>query len=105
IWTGRNWNVAPASATGFNGNETAGPFMIETIGNFDLGHDSFGGDQRDAVIEVIARVQRRHGLTPEAVTFHNQMSQKSCPGTSIKKDDVIEAVRAAHGRVDVPRKV
>ena len=33
IWTGRNWNQSPASATGFN----SGAFMFETIGDFDTG--------------------------------------------------------------------
>jgi hypothetical protein len=27
IWTGRSWDQAPASARGFNGNATVGPFM------------------------------------------------------------------------------
>src|SRR5688572_30275357 len=45
VWTGRNWNQPPASARGFNGNATAGPFMFETIGDFDLGRDPFGGPQ------------------------------------------------------------
>ena len=33
IWTGRDWNNTPASATGFN----KGVFMFETIGDFDTG--------------------------------------------------------------------
>ncbi|MGH9893584.1 MAG: caspase family protein, partial [bacterium] len=41
IWTGRNWNQPPASAKGFNGNAAAGPFMFETIGDFDRGKDAF----------------------------------------------------------------
>ena len=41
IWTGHGWNVAPASATGFNGNSQVGPFMFEMIGNFDRGKDEF----------------------------------------------------------------
>ena len=62
IWTGRNWNQAPASSGGFNGTSAAGPFMFEIVGNFDVGRDPFDGPQRDAVLEVIARVQLRFGL-------------------------------------------
>ena len=36
VWLGRNFNWPPASARGFNGNSSAGPFMIEVIGDFDL---------------------------------------------------------------------
>ena len=34
IWLGRNFNRAPASARGFNGNDRAGPFMVVMIGDF-----------------------------------------------------------------------
>jgi hypothetical protein len=99
IWTGRNWNAAPASATGFNGNATAGPFMFEMIGNFDSGRDRWEGAQRDVAIAVIARVQKLFGLPPTAFRFHHDMSTKTCPGSAIRKDDVLEAVTAAHARL------
>ena len=57
IWTGRDWNLPPASAAGFNGNAMAGPFMFETIGDFDRGKDRLEGAQLAAVVGVIARVQ------------------------------------------------
>ena len=47
IWTGRNWNKAPASATGHNGSEQSGPFMFEMIGDFDTGQDPFDDPQRE----------------------------------------------------------
>ena len=96
IWTGRNWNAAPASATGFNGNASAGPFMFEMIGNFDRGQDPWSGDQRDAAIRVIAKIQQRSGLPPSAFRFHNEMSSKTCPGSVIRRDDVLAAVTEAH---------
>ena len=82
VWTGRNWNAAPASAAGFNGNSTRGPFMFETIGDFDVGMDVLQGEQRTAVLDVIRLVQARFQLPPDALMFHNQMATKSCPGRS-----------------------
>ena len=47
IFTGRNWNNPPASAIGHNGNSEFGPFMFETIGDFDIGNDPFEDPQRE----------------------------------------------------------
>ncbi|WP_175429708.1 peptidoglycan recognition protein family protein [Azospirillum argentinense] len=99
IWLGRNWNLPPASARGHNGNSEAGPFMFEMIGDFDPGRDPFQDPQRGTVLEVIARVQRRFGLPPESLRFHNQMSSKSCPGHGIEYQEIVEAVRGLHGRL------
>ena len=96
IWTGRDWNRGPASATGFNGNEAAGPFMFEMIGNFDRGQDPWQADQQAAAIRVIAVIQRQFGLPPSAFRFHSEMSSKTCPGSSIRREDVLAAVTAAH---------
>ncbi|MDR5781304.1 caspase family protein [Caballeronia sp. LZ065] len=95
IWTGRNWNMPPASAKGHNGNEAAGPFMFEMIGNFDADHDTFDGEQRKTVIGVIAIVQEHFGLASSTLMFHNQMSAKTCPGSAIDRDEVIRAVEEA----------
>lgn len=94
VWTGRNWNQAPASAVGHNGNGVAGPFMFETVGNFDKGCDPFDGAQRQTVLDVIALVQRRFGLDAEALLFHNQVSAKTCPGTSIDRSALVAELRA-----------
>lgn len=95
LWTGRSWNQSPASSVGHNGTAAAGPFMFEIIGNFDVGHDAFAGAQRDAVLELIARVQHRFGLPPESLRFHRQLgSPKTCPGTGIDYDETVAAVRA-----------
>ena len=96
IWLGRNWNAAPASASGQNGDRHAGPFMFEMIGDFDKGCDPFGGEQRETVVNVIALVQRRFGLAPGSLMFHNMMSSKSCPGSSIDYDDILEEVAQLH---------
>jgi len=98
IWTGRNFNDPPASAVGFNGNATNGPFMIEMIGNFDQGHDTWEGAQLETAIAVTALLQRTHGLKPDACRFHNEMSTKTCPGSTIRRDEVVKALEAAHTR-------
>jgi hypothetical protein len=102
IWTGRNWNQPPASASGFNGNTTAGPFMFEMIGDFDKGRDPWDGDQRDAAIDVIAIIQLLWNLPPEAFRFHGEMSSKSCPGSGLDKADILSRVKAARARMATP---
>ena len=54
LWTGRNWNLPPASPTGKNGTAAAGPFMFEIVGDFDDGQDALDGDQRTGVCVVVA---------------------------------------------------
>jgi hypothetical protein len=96
IWTGRDWNLSPASATGFNGNERVGPFMFEMIGNFDRGKDEFKDPQRRTALHVITAVQRRFKLAPEALRFHNQMADKTCPGSALELSSIVDAVRVTH---------
>jgi len=93
IWLGRNFNWAPASARGFNGNRHAGPFMIEMIGDFDSGQETITDAQKKATLAVIKAVQNHHGLKPQNLRFHNEMSSKSCPGTSFNKDELIKEIR------------
>lgn len=93
VWTGRNWNAAPASAKGFNGNRSSGPFMFETIGDFDRGMDVLDGPQLATVLDVICLVQQQFGLGPDALMFHNQMAHKSCPGTAIDRPAFVQQVR------------
>jgi hypothetical protein len=96
IWLGRNWNSPPVSAKGHNGNLTAGPFMFEMIGNFDYGNDKLAGEQLRTTLEVITRVQRKFRLPPESLVFHNAMSEKTCPGSSVDFDDIVSQVRDLH---------
>ncbi|WP_089168103.1 caspase family protein [Azotobacter chroococcum] len=93
IWLGRNWNRPPASAAGHNGNSAFGPFMFEMIGDFDKGHDTFAGAQRETALRVVALVQQRFDLPVTSLRFHNSMSQKSCPGSSLVYDEVVAAVQ------------
>nr|WP_158651824.1 caspase family protein [Marinobacterium profundum] len=94
IWLGRNFNLSPASAAGHNGSLDSGPFMIEVIGDFDLGQDQLMGSQRSALIHVIAAVQGHFNLPSTAIMFHNMMSTKSCPGTSVVFDELVGEVQA-----------
>ncbi len=107
IWTGRPFDKAPASARGHNGSAHAGPFMIEMIGDFDTGQDPFDGDQKRVAYAVIVAVLRKFGLGTDAVRFHNQMSDKTCPGNSIAlkafRSD-IEALLAGRQAIELPRR-
>lgn len=95
LWTGRNWNLAPASAAGHNGSSADGPFMIEMVGDFDRGQDPFDGEQRAAAVAVVAHLMQAWGLADDALKFHNQLTnQKSCPGTAIDRTAFLQAVRA-----------
>lgn len=91
IWLGRDWNLAPASATGHNGYDfQARPFMVETFGDFRT--DTLEGAQLDNLVRMIAAVQERFDLPPEAIKFHKEMQPTECPG-NLDKAALIEAVR------------
>jgi N-acetylmuramoyl-L-alanine amidase len=94
IWTGRDWNKTPASV-GFGMNE--GVFMFEVIGNFDHGHDRLEGAQLASVVAVIETVQARFRLPVQALLFHHEVPQteKTCPGTSVDKYQILRLVKAA----------
>ncbi len=85
IWTGRDWNTPPASATGFNGTSAVGPFMIETIGDFDIGQDPFADPQKAAVLGVIARVQQalQPGSRGAAIPQSDELEDLSGDANSI----------------------
>ena len=91
IWTGRDWNKTPASVGGVLNRDA---FMFEAIGNFDTGNDRLEGEQLKSVVTVIRAVQRRFRLPPEALLFHRDVpvTAKTCPGTSVGKDDILGRV-------------
>lgn len=94
IWSGRHWDLPPASAVGRNGNSHVGPFMFEMVGDFDLGRETLGGAQLDTVLAVIATVQDAFGLGVESLKFHRNLgSKKTCPGTSVDYAEIVNAVR------------
>jgi hypothetical protein len=99
IWLGRNWNRPPASASGHNGSSVAGPFMFEMVGDFDTGQEPFDGAQKDTALRVVALVHRRFGLRPATLRFHNMMSTKTCPGSSISYDATVQEVEQLHAEL------
>jgi hypothetical protein len=94
---GRDINLPPASATNYNDSDTDGihPFMVETVGNFDTGHDLFKHPQSTALFKLVAYFMKYEGAT---IKFHNEMSSKTCPGSGInKKWFVAEAQKEVSG--------
>lgn len=102
IWLGRNWNHPPASASGHNGSSVAGPFMFEMVGDFDTGREAFADPQKGAALRVVALVQRRFGLRAATLRFHNMMSTKTCPGSSIDYDATLASVEQLHAELAAP---
>lgn len=98
IWTGRHWDLPPASALGHNGGASAGPFMFETVGDFDIGQESLSGPQLETVLAVIAAVQEAFGLGVESLRFHRDLgSPKTCPGSAVSYAEIVNAVRRHRG--------
>lgn len=90
--TGRDFNLDPASISGWN----SGAFAIEMLGNFDKGHDTFGGKQAEAVYAFCASFTQQMGLNIGAdLKFHRDspMAHKTCPGTSIDKAIFLKEVQ------------
>jgi hypothetical protein len=103
IWTGRSWEVPPASSVGHNGNSLAGPFMFEIVGDFDDGQEVLEGDQRDAAVALIVAIQRKHGLGADTLRFHRDLgSPKSCPGGGIDFTEFLDECRRAHSASPTP---
>ena len=117
VWDGRPWNIAPASAKPRDGKifNHAGVFMIEVLGDFDLGNDRLEGAQLEATLQSVGFLQEffyqvdittnpHVGKTKQTVSrsyqrqqpgirFHNEMDPKSCPGTSISKSILDAALK------------
>jgi len=88
--TGRDFNLTPASASGFND----GAFMIEMIGNFDKGYDVLGGKQASAIYEFCSFFVEKFGIGLEGIKFHREFpgAGKTCPGTGIDKNTFLQSV-------------
>lgn len=61
---------------------------IETVGNFDAGHDKLEGTQRHSLYGLIGLLLAKFNLLPKDIYFHRSFpaAHKSCPGTSLNLD-------------------
>jgi hypothetical protein len=82
---GRDFGVNPASIKGYN----SGAFCVEMIGNFDVGHDVLEGDQLASIIKLA----RYFNEKKKYIRFHRENASKTCPGTSINKEDFMQMVK------------
>ena len=74
--TGRDFIRNPASASGYN---TQHVFMVEMVGNFDIGNDVLDGDQLNAICELI-------NWFPTYVLHREMDNRKTCPGTGVTRE-------------------
>lgn len=69
---------------------------IETVGNFDVGHDRLAGSQKHAVLGLIGGLLVRFGLGMNDVFFHRSFENyKDCPGSSLNLAQVRQEAAAA----------
>lgn len=91
IWPGRDWNLAPASATGHNGHDNGDrPFMVEIFADFTK--DELEDPQRGALVRMIAAILNRFSLPSSAIRFHREMQGTECPG-NIDREWLVAAVQ------------
>ncbi|MGM9544157.1 MAG: N-acetylmuramoyl-L-alanine amidase [Romboutsia timonensis] len=95
IVTGRI--LAKTTAIGIKGWNT-NKICIEIYGNFDKGHDTMTGEQKEAVITLYGELCKKHKITPSKSTirphcwftasgtylgkYDASKSAKTCPGTN-----------------------
>ncbi len=86
VWDGRDINMDPASIKGRNKNALA----IEMIGNFDDGYDKLEGVQLESLVKLLKGLFNI--FKGVKLIFHREHSKKTCPGTSIKKEELLDMV-------------
>lgn len=92
--TGRDFDDAPASISGWN----LRAFAVEMLGDFDIGQDSLEGEQRLSILELTAYFIKRFG--EDCVKFHREGPDvtKTCPGTGINKEIFMREAKWTMGR-------
>lgn len=86
--TGRDFGVAPASISGYNGKSNAIPFMVETLGSFVKGGDKLEGKQLDSLLQLAKHFDNRK----KYIRFHKESASTQCPG-DIDKNQFLKQVR------------
>lgn len=81
--SGRDFGRSPASIKGYNENA----FAVEMLGNFDIDNDKLEGEQLKSILGLVRYFVEKHGK--DSVIFHREHSNKTCPGTSIDKEKLI----------------
>ena len=87
--TGRDFNKIPASISGRN---SLCFLAIEMIGNFDIAHDKLEGEQLNSILKLVNWGINYFNLGTKGIVFHNEYSDKTCPGTSINKQWFVDKV-------------
>lgn len=99
VWlTGRPFDTRPASISGWN----TGALAVEMIGNFDrpdtmiyndLGYDVLEGKQKEEILKLMRYFIDKYGQ--DTIVFHrdNPNAGKSCPGTSLDKESLIQEAK------------
>lgn len=105
ILTGRSLNTAPACIYGQNRDA----ICIESVGNFDVGHDQMTPAQEDAILRLTAALLKRFSTIRHdefGIVYHHWFdlgtgrrtdgagSTKSCPGTAYFGGNTVAAFRA-----------
>jgi pimeloyl-ACP methyl ester carboxylesterase len=97
IWTGRHWELAPASIA----NHNEGAFSIVLAGDFS--REQLENAQRTTAIAVIAALVQQLGLSERDVVFHSERDASSdCPGATIDLNAFRAAVAAQKAVVQAP---
>lgn len=105
IMTGRSLNSSPACIY----NHNAGAICIESIGNFDTGHDSMRSEQASAIVRATKAILTRFSgiaRNETGVVYHHWFdlgtgartdgagNTKSCPGTGFFGGNTVAAFTA-----------
>lgn len=93
--TGRPLSEMPISMKGQN---KVGALAVEMIGNFDAGCDVLQGKQKEAILTIIKYFLNKG----KAIKFHNEYSEKTCPGTSINKLKLLQEARELDTELETP---